>query len=176
MSRFFEINGNLNDNSYGLANYNDFCHEIENVYNFFSNELGADVLNKIPVYVDNGTQNTGYVPVNTPVLGQFVLIKLGIQSNFSSDIIVFQFAHELMHVVFRSVLGWEKPFANEDEEAICAAASLVAIKEFYPDKLSIFSNELASQKREGYQRGVLVAEVNNYNLKSLYDKIKHVKY
>lgn len=172
MYEFIEINVNLDNNSVGLANYKDFYNETKLVYDFFYDELGKDIMSKIPIYVDNGTEHAGPVPISVPVLRKVVFIKLGIKSEHDSAEIVFQFAHELMHVVFWSVYGWERPFPNEEEEAICTAASLVSIKEFHPDKFLQYSDIVANQREDGYRRGVLVAEENKYNLKSLYEKMK----
>lgn len=62
-----EINGNLDNPSNGLSNYNVFFNTIINVYSYYLKYFGQDLLAGPELYVDNATRDSGYTPVCTPI-------------------------------------------------------------------------------------------------------------
>lgn len=165
-----EINGNL----YDIKNYKNFENNIMSVYSIFNDYFGMDIMNKIDLYVDNATENSGYTPIITPVFRKYLIIKLGITDFSKSEQIVFQFAHELCHYVFYSMLGLNKDFANREEENICSAMSLVVIKMLFPDKFSFWKRYVSSLIDKNYHGGLEVAESVHYSLEQLKNKILQI--
>jgi len=167
--RVFEINGNLAN----ILNYSNFESVICLVRNRFIELFGAEVMSRIPLYVDNATQMSGYTPITTPILGKYLCIKLGVMSFLNTPVIIFQFAHELCHYVFYSLLGLDKPFADEREESICVAMSLCVLKDFgvdielRKDDIESWVDYVSKLDNLGYRKGATVAAAVNYNSNKL---------
>ena len=176
MERYWEINGNLNDEGSGLKNYPLFEQAVRIVKNMFDQAFGAELLNKIKFYVDNATADSGYTPIATVVLKQIVIIKLGIASNDPFDKIIFQFAHELMHIVFRAIWGIDKPHANDNEEGICTAAALIAVKTICPEKFDAYYSHIKGLTNPGYHSGAYIAENAQYDLHHLLPLVQSIQY
>lgn len=176
MGRTWEISGNLNNEKYGLSDYKRFEHVICQVKAVFDQVFGVDLLSKIPFYVDNATANSGYTPSATIVLGKTVIIKLGITSDSSNELIAFQFSHELMHVVFWAVFGLDKPFANGLEEQICSAASLIIIRMLYLHHFDSWNSYVSNLENCDYARGAALAKDVGYDLSKLLPLAKAIQY
>lgn len=162
--KYWEINGNLDDELSGIANYRIFQNAVCATKLYFDRVFGSDFMNQIPFYVDNATADSGYTPISTPVLGKLVIIKLGIKADDGEAKVAYQFAHELTHVVFRAYFGIGKPRATEDEEAICTASSLIIIKKLYPNHFEAFERSAMSHSYVGYQKGVPLAKALAYDM------------
>ena len=158
----FEINGNL----VTILNYDNFEKSVGLVRNRFVELFGKEVMSKIPLLVDNATEMSGYTPITTPVLGQYLCIKLGIKNFLDTSKIVFQFAHELCHYVFYSLLGLDKSFANDLEESICTAMSLCILKDFYSN-IQSHIDYIKGHENLGYKNGIDIAESVNYKSSEL---------
>ena len=176
MCKYWEINGNLDDEQSGIKNYQDFQKVISAVKKYYDDTFGADIMKKVPFYVDNATGGSGYTPISTPVLKTLVIIKLGIQSTDGEAKIAYQFAHELTHVVFRAYFGINKPKATDDEEAICTAAALIVVKEMYPDHYADFEKSAMTASYIGYQRGVPLAQEISYDMQKIRSHIESFTY
>ena len=174
--RYWEINGNLNDKETGIANYQVFQKAVCATKTYFDEVFGSNRMNQVFFYVDNATDNSGYTPISTPVLGKIVIIKLGIKGTDHEVKIAYQFAHELTHVVFRSYFGMDKPKANENEEAICTAAALIIIKKMYPNDFAAFEQSAASQSNNGYRMGVPLAKELSSDMVKLRSVIESFSY
>lgn len=72
--------------------------------------------------------------------------------------------------------GWINRGATEDEEAICTAASLIIIKEFYPDYFEIFERSVMSHSYVGYQKGVPLAKELSYDMTKIRFYIESINY
>ena len=72
MRRTIEINGNL-DGKDGLSNYEDFESVINEVLGFYRKHFDENVMSAIDLYIDNATENSGAVPVTTPILGKYLI-------------------------------------------------------------------------------------------------------
>lgn len=162
-----EINGNLDNPSNGLSNYNVFFNTIINVYSYYLKYFGQDLLAGPELYVDNATWDSGYTPVCTPIFKKYVIIKLAITSVDEPDKIIFQFSHELMHYVYFEKYGLEKVKADDKEESICTAASLCMISELYPLELNRYIEILRRESNNGYREGISVAEKVGYTFANL---------
>lgn len=174
--KHFEINGNLNDYIKGLKNYQDFEEVICTVKNLYDRTFGQEIMNRYSLYIDNATENSGHVPIITTILQKYVIIKLGISSTDKQSEIAYQFAHELTHFVFRSYFGLNKPQANYMEEVICSAASLIVIKELFPNDFDSFNNHVKYYASYPYNEGAAYAELIEYSLDELKNKISNFKY
>ena len=173
MEIYWEINGNLADEQYGMPNYQVFKKVICDTKNYFDEIFGVDCLKNVRFYVDNATANSGYTPINTLVLGRIVVIKLGIKPNDCEAQIVYQFAHELTHVVFRSYFGIEKQYATDLEESICTAAALIVIKNIYPDDINNYEQITLSESEAKYRNGVPLAKEVSYDMKKIKSLIEN---
>lgn len=173
--RCWEINGNLYGEC-GLKNVQDFEEVIIKVKNLYDRIFGKDAMNEYDLYIDNATENSGYVPFITIILSKYIIIKLGIYENDSKGKIALQFAHELTHYVFYSYFGLNKPVANCEEETICTAASLIVIRDLFPNEFNIQNVHVKSLTEECYRRGAEYAESLDYSLEKLKDKIMEFKY
>lgn len=160
--RVFEINGNL----ITILNYDNFEKNVCQVRNRFVKLFGAETMSRIPLYVDNATETSGYTPIITPVLGQYLCIKLGIKNFLDTEQIIFQFAHELCHYAFYSLLGLDKSFANNVEESICTAMSLCILKDFYRN-IQSHIDYVKRIDNLSYRNGVAIAESANYDSNQL---------
>jgi len=124
------------------------------------------LMNSIDLLIDNATEGSGYTPIITPILGKYLIIKLGIKDNYEASQIFFESSHEFMHYVFYAIQGLDKEFADAEEEAICTAASLIIIKEFYPKELVYWCGHVNS-KDEKYRKGVDIAKSVEFDFKKL---------
>ena len=171
----WEINGDLYGHD-GIKNIDLFTHVLLQVKNLFDTTFGSELIDEIFLFVDNATSDSGYVPITKTLFKKVVVIKLGIRPNSQASQIAFQFSHELMHVVFRAVKGLAKPAANYTEEAICTAASLITLKELYPDDLNLYMRYLKTRDDKKYRDGVQVASDVNFNLKDLMPLVEKCTY
>ena len=175
--KYFEINGNLDDYTYGLKNYQDFQKVICTVKSLYDKIFGHEIMNRYSLYIDNATENSGYAPITTTILQKYVIIKLGISSTDTQSKIAYQFSHELTHFVFRSYFGLNKPKANFMEETICSAASLIVIKKLFSNEEFIFWNDYVKNYAPNlYKEGAAYAELIKYDLEELKNKISNFKY
>lgn len=174
--RYWEINGNLNNNLEGLKNYKYFSEIIYRVKIIYDEIFGLDIMNKYDLYIDNATENSGWAPIITPILKKYFIIKLAIYPNDVQSKIVFQFAHELTHFVFYSYFGIDKPRANDEEEIMCTAASLILIKMLFSKDFEFWNEYTKSLEERKYRQGADYAEKIGYNLQELRDKISMFKY
>lgn len=172
--KYWEISGNLEDEKDGLRNYQRFHDAVCAVKELFDNIFGLEIMNKIPFLVDNATAGSGYTPICTPVLGKIVIIKLNINNEDEEEKIVYQFAHELTHVVFTSYLGINKPKANEEEEALCTATALIALKKLYPNAFFKYERYTATLVNNAYREGVVIAKSFAYDLKQIRTRIEEI--
>ena len=178
----FEISGNLKGEK-GLGdNYRNFVSVIYMVRNYYVSHLGESLMDSIGLYIDNAVNNaannamsnTGHTPIITPILGKYLIIKLGITQKCSKAQIAFQFAHELMHFVFFAKYGIDKKRVDEQEEAICTAASLIVLHNLYTvvdfDRYNDHVQSLPNSHTH-YRKGTEVAKGVDYNFKELIKKI-----
>lgn len=168
----WEINGNLADEQYGMQNYQVFEKVICDTKNYFNAVFDVECLNKVPFYVDNNIFNPK-APISTSVLKKFVIITLRIDCNACEAQISYQFAHELTHVVFWVYWGFNKKHATDIEEAICTAASLIVIKNMYPDYFDEYVRYTASLDNIGYRNGVPLAKKICYDMEKIKYMIKN---
>lgn len=162
----FDINGNLFTND-GLENHDIFLSTICVIRDYYISFLGEEFMSSIGLYVDNATECSGYTPIITPVLGEFLIIKLCISDDDTEDIIAFQFAHELMHYVFFVKYGIDKKRADENEESICSAASLIVIHNLFFQHFSRLNNYVKSLKNVAYRKGAEIAENIDYDFQKI---------
>lgn len=163
----FEVNGNLSKED----NFSLFMNYVTQTFGYFLETFGLDVMGKYELYIDNATAHSGPVPITTVVFGKFIIIKLGIKNFYSIEQIVFQFAHELCHYVFYSLMGLEKKLADNEEENICTAMSLIVVKHFFPKGIDIHIKYVRNLKEEQYKYGADIAEEVNFDIKKLKNKI-----
>lgn len=174
--RFWEINGNLYSEQTGIKNIELFERAIIKTKCVFDNIFGQENMNRVPFYVDNATADSGYTPICTPVLRKVVVIKLGIYSNDDEAKVAYQFAHELTHVVFWGQFGFDKPPANDDEEAICTAAALSIVRMLYPNRFEAFKRSAMGHIYLGYRKGAELAEELSYELTRIKACIESFQY
>lgn len=164
-----QINSGLLDSD-GLKNKNTFMDVILKVNAYFIHVFGEETMNKIDIYVDNATRDSGHTPRINPVFNKFLHIKLCITPESHEGIITFQFAHELMHYIHYCHYGFERQ--HEDiqyirEENVCTAASLIVVHDLYPQyfcDLDAYARGLLDIR---YQKGAELAEQFKYNLLAL---------
>lgn len=167
--RHFQINGNLIQES--ELDYDKFCDVVCNVRNLYIKEFGEDLMNSIDLLIDNSTRGSGYTPNITPILCKYLIIKLNIKKEDTESNIIFQIAHELMHYVFYAIKGINKEMADEREESICTAASLIAIKEFYQQEFPLYYNHVKNLENKAYRKGAQIAESVEFNFQKLKELI-----
>lgn len=172
LERHWEINGNLDDEQYGMKNYQVFENGIIKVKSLFDYVFSARLIDNIDFLVDNATAGSGYTPIATPVLGKYIVIKLGIGPNDDEARVIYQFAHELTHILFRAYYGMNKPRANDAEESICTAAALIAVKYFYPEWYEQYENSAINHTYYGYRNGVQLAKELKFDLRELKKRIE----
>lgn len=165
--KHWEISGNLDDPHEGINNYDTFRMTICATKDYFDKIFGVNLLDSIDFLVDNATANSGYTPITTPILKRFIIIKLGIYDGNRIDQTIFQFAHELTHLVFYAYYGLEKPFADQREESICTAASLIALRVLCPESFLSYVAYVKNLSDEKYRDGARIAEEINYDMKKL---------
>lgn len=176
----WEINGNLDNEDYGLRNYPMFSDVICKIKNEFDNVFTSEIMNRIPFYVDNAISNSkaelnsysGQTPISTPVLEKIIVIKLNICPDATEAQITFQFAHELTHVVFWDYFGFKKPSATVEEESICTAVSLIMIKNLYPSFFEIYKRYVDELDDIGYRNGLKVAQEVSYDINKIRSRIE----
>lgn len=176
MERTWEINGNLSEEEYGLVNYGNFHIGIISVIELFLKTFGINQMQKIDLYIDNATNNSGYTPIITPVLNKYLIIKLGISEKSDLAMIVYQFAHELTHFIFYTYYGLDKPRATEMEETVCTATSLIAIKNICPDDFDRYCQHVSILVNESYRNGLNLALEVNFDLGLIKKKIESFNY
>lgn len=155
---------------FGVKNFNLFTDLINLVMKEFERTFGVSMIHRYPILIDNATAGSGYTPIITPVLDLILVIKLSVEDGLYTSKIIFQFAHEMMHVLFFTMFGLNKGPASVREEAICTAASLCLIAEFKWDELAAYIEYLEAMKNEGYRQGVPLAIECGFDLESLKDK------
>jgi len=165
--KHWEISGNLDDELTGIENYATFESGICKVKSLYDQVFGLDTMNRIDFLVDNATGGSGYTPIATPVLNKLVVIKLRISPKDNEATVAYQFAHELTHVVFRAYFGMNKPKANDQEESICSAASLIVVKKLYPDIFPVYKKYVEALKISAYRNGATLADGLNYDIEKL---------
>lgn len=162
----FEINGNLEECD-GLSNFPLFIKTICDVRAYLMAHTLGIIQHDIDIYVDNGTKNTGYVPIVTPIFGKFLIIKLGITGESLEGQIAYQFAHEYMHCIFYNKYGLYKPLADDREETICSATSLIVLHDIYPAFFAGYNNRVKSLTNAAYRAGADLAAKVNYDIDRL---------
>ncbi len=163
--RYFEINGNLSDES--ELNYTIFSDVISLVRNYYIDQFGENLMNSIELYVDNATEGSGPFPIITPIFKKYLIMKLGIRKNDRGTEIVYQSSHEFMHYVYFAIKGICKGRADAEEESICSAASIILVKEFYPIDFSLYYEHLKNHKNHAYRKGITVAESVDFSFQKL---------
>ena len=167
----FEVNGNLRSEKGLGGSYKTFSDTVGKVRNFFIKYLGDQLMNSLDLYVDNATKNSGNTPKIMPVLEKYLIIKLGITPKSGEARIAFQFAHELMHFVYYVKYGIDKKMADDQEETICTAASLIVVHNLYPKDFDRCNNYVKSLTRLDFRKGAEVAEEIEYQFEKLVKKI-----
>lgn len=170
MQHTIEINGNL-DNSEGLANFEIFQRVIIEILEFYKKYFGSDTMSAIELYIDNATANSGYTPITTPVFKKYLIIKLGIDNASNKAQIAFQFSHELMHYVYFVKYGFDKKRADEKEESVCTAASLIVLYNLYPGSFCEYNNYVKNLTSNKYRKGAEVAKMVNYDMNTLKEMV-----
>lgn len=165
----FEINGNLKYES--DLDFPIFIDVVCAVRNWFIEAFGEKIMSTYDLFVDNATTGSGYTPITIPVLDKYIIIKLNIGKQNFPDTIAFQFGHELMHYVFYVRKGIGKELADEKEEAICTAVSLIVIKKFYPHVFETYNAYVRTLPREGYRNGVDIARIIDYDIEKIKELI-----
>lgn len=165
-----EISGNL-DNDDGIKNYNKYHKTVNEVMNLFQEVFGTQTMYKYPLLIDNALSGSGYVPIITPILGKYLIIKTGIEDGNYQGQIIFQLSHELTHLVFYSHLGLQKEKVDNPEESLCTAASLCALKLLCLENLSCQINHLKKSTNVGYKKGIQIAKDHCFSLMILKDTI-----
>lgn len=165
MDNRFEINANL----YEYRDIEYFEETILKVRAKFQELFGEEVLDRIPLYVDNSTKGGGYTPITDVVLHSYVSIKLGISDFRDEEWIAYQFAHEMCHFTYRCLIGIDKKNAEEYEESICSAMSLCILsgcRDFRG-----WCKHVKKLKNESYRKGYDIALECDFNPTKLRDKI-----
>ncbi len=176
MGRNFLINGNLGSRDYGLKNFQDLQDAVQRVTALYERAFGENIFKDVKLYIDNATANSGYLPITTVVFNQFVIVKLGISPSDGRERIIYQFSHELMHVVFLAVKGLYKPWTNQMEESVCTAASLIALRELCPTHFQRYNEHVKGLTNDAYRMGARTAEQVNYELPRLMNLVKSIRY
>ena len=99
------------------------------------------------------------------------LIKLGIDKFSNKEQIVYQFAHELCHYVFYALKGLDKKIADNEEENICSAMSLILINILFSNQISLWISHVNRLKDEMYNKGGIIAKECNFDINKLKEKI-----
>jgi len=169
----YVIDGNLSN----LSNFDNFLKTISDVYSQYVTLFGTDTMSKIKLYIDNVSNfreaNSGYTPMIIPIFNEYLFIKLGISDFFDTAKIIYQLSHELAHYVFYSLMGFDKPFADYEEEVICTAFSLAMIKNnCKQDVFESFCNYVISHEEKQYRDGYLFGINQEFNLQNLKSRLK----
>ena len=94
-----------------------------------------------------------------------------LDSLYCQEEIVFEISHEMCHYVFYSLKSLEKEKADDEEENICTAMSLIILNMLYPDNINNWINHVENMKEEKYNKGAKIARECNFNITILKDKI-----
>ncbi|MBU1145200.1 MAG: hypothetical protein KJ971_05025 [Firmicutes bacterium] len=169
----FIIDGNLSH----LANYDNLLKTVSDVYIQYATLFGTDTMSKIKLYIDNVANfekaNSGYTPMIIPIFNEYLFVKLGIPDFGDTAKIIYQFSHELAHYVFYSLMGFDKPFADYEEEVICTAFSLSMIKKkCKQDVFENYCNYVNSVEEEQYRDGYSLGIDYEFNLHNLKIRLK----
>ena len=162
-----EISGNLNDNCTGVKNYALFLQAVASVYCFFCKAFGSTLMETYDIFFDNATAGSGLTPITTPTLKKYLTIKLNIHDASDRALVLFQSSHELTHCVFFAKYGLSKPRADDHEEEICSASSLITIKNLAPEHLERYKKYVAGLEKECYRKGFYLAEEVQYDIYKL---------
>lgn len=162
----FEVNGNLYGKD-GLTNIEMFQKVVINIRMYYLTKLKNVFSENIDLYIDNAISGSGYTPVITPVLNKILIIKLCIKSSSFEAQIAYQFAHEYMHYIFFCKYGLQKPSADEREESICSAASLIVLHDMYPAFFDSFNDYVKALSNNSYRAGADLAEKVKYDINIL---------
>lgn len=166
MEEKFEINVNLDE----YLHFEIFEDTIINIRKKYQELFGKEVLDRIPLYVDNCGSGSGYTPIISLVLNKFMIIKLRIGKFNDTEEITYQFAHEMCHFTYRCLIGIEKKDAEEYEESICTAMSLCFLNG-NSRNFRAWCNHVKKLKYEGYRKGYDVALECDFDPVKLRDKI-----
>ncbi len=172
----WSINNFLGVAPEGLSNWKVFVNVVSNVKHYFDTAFSKNIMDRYPFYVDNGTHNSGHTPMIAPISNCALIIKLGVEPHYTGAQITYQFAHELMHLVFFSIHGIAKPRPTEYEESICSAAALCAISDLYKDQLPLYLEHVKNLQNVGYKKGYDVAVSVGFSLKKLLPLAKLATY
>ena len=72
-----------------------------------------------------------------------------------------------MHYIFFCKYGLQKPSADEREESICSAASLIILHDMYPAFFDTFNNHVKALSNNAYRAGAALAAKVNYDINIL---------
>lgn len=166
MEEKFEINVNLDE----YDDFDTFEKTIFEVREKFQELFGKEVLDRLPLYVDNSTSGSGYTPIITVVLHSIIYIKLGISDFSDIEWITYQFSHEMCHFTYRCLIGIDKKDAEEYEESMCTAMSLCFLNG-NSRNFRRWCKHVKKLKYEGYRKGYDVALECDFDPVKLRDKI-----
>lgn len=166
MSDKFEINENLYDYDY----FDVFEDTILEVRAEFQELFGEEVLNRLPLYVDNSLKGSGYTPGIDVVLHSYMNIKLHIDKFWDTELIIYQFAHEMLHFTYRCLIGIDKKHADVYEESMCSAMALCFLNGNCRN-FRRWCKHVQKLKNEGYRKGYDVAKECNFDSVRLRNKI-----
>ena len=76
-----------------------------------------------------------------------------------------------MHYVYFVKYGLNKPRANDMEEAICTAASLITLYNLYPERFESYNDYVQKLEYNGYRKGAKVATDIKYSMTALKELI-----
>lgn len=162
----FQINFNLSD----YKNFSVFERTVYEVRAKFQELFGEDVMNRIPLYVDNSTDGGGYTPITDVVLQCYISIKLCISDFSDKELIVYQFAHEMCHFTYKCLIGINKKHAGAYEESICSAMSLCLLYGNCKD-FDDWCKHVRRLKNRGWRKGYDIALECNFSPVKLKDKV-----
>ncbi|MFI3254693.1 MAG: hypothetical protein R3Y63_10205 [Eubacteriales bacterium] len=177
----------------GTENLKDYETTINLTWAFFQKHVGEEIMNKIcqlKVIIDNAPSNAkaGYTPIITPYWSNIFVIKLNIKEKYDAkivgtveEVIVYQLAHELAHLMFHACFGEGKPKATKNyayEETLCTAIALMAVREIWKQEAyKRKETHLLTRKNEiepYYRRGVVLARNANFSFDNLKEDIQLV--
>ena len=167
----FVVSGNLDDPENGLENYQMFLMTIVRIWSYFLQYVGADSMNSIKLFIDNAISGSGYTPITTPIFGEYLTIKLHIESKDGEERIAYQFAHELMHFVYYTKYGMDKNRADEVEESICTASSLIVLRDLYPIHWGRYNSQVMNLENNASRMGADVALDVGYSFEELLKRV-----
>ena len=164
----YEISGKLRK-AYP-KDYKTFKKAITDVYNVYLDLFGLDIMNRVDFFVDNALTGSGHTPTCVPILEKYVLIKLHIADFNDYNKVVYQFAHELCHLVFYSMCGLDNQLDIYEEDSIASAMSLVMLYHFKSDEVATYMKNTLGYAG-AYGNGVNVALEEDYDLNNMKKRI-----